>query len=155
VRRYDARNRYKKDFFLETMSRTAYHPKIMTTQNTTPQYFQECRDALATEQAASLSATDNWSHVDKNKVHQDWDVLYKELSPLIQDSDPTSPEVQSLIERHYKILSRFYTPSKQAYIGISLFYEENEDMRNFHNAYHPAMVSFLGIAIQHYSHQYL
>lgn len=124
----------------------------MTIQNTSPQYFQECRDALATEQATSLSETNNWSHVDKDKVHHDWDILYRELSSLVEGSAPTSPEIQVLVARHYEILSRFYTPSKQAYIGISLFYGENDDMRDFHNAYHPNMVNFLGTAIQHYSH---
>lgn len=53
-----------------------------------------------------------------------------------------SPEVQALMTEHDGIVSRLYAPSKQAYIGMSLFYAENADMANFHNAYHPGMVAF-------------
>jgi hypothetical protein len=30
--------------------------------------------------------------------------------------------------RHFAIVSRFYVPSKQEYIGMSLFYRENAAM---------------------------
>ena len=53
--------------------------------------------------------------------------------------------------RHYEVVSRFYTPSKMAYIGMSLFYAENEDMKNFHNAYHAGMTEFLADAMQIYA----
>jgi hypothetical protein len=56
----------------------------MNPKTFTAEYLQACRVALGTEQAASLAATDNWSHVDKAQVHQDWDALYRELTPLIQ-----------------------------------------------------------------------
>jgi hypothetical protein len=116
------------------------------------EYLQECRDALNSEQALSLAATNNWAHVDKLQVHKDWDALYKELVPLMQDSSASSPEVQAIMARHHGIVSRFYAPSKQAYIGMSLFYAENQDMANFHNSYHPDMVEFLAEAMPLYAH---
>jgi TipAS antibiotic-recognition domain len=80
---------------------------------------------LSCEQAQSLAATDNWSHVDKTQVHLDWDSLYKELTPMIETLPASAPEIQGMMARHYAIVSRFYRPSKQAYIGMSLFYGEN------------------------------
>jgi hypothetical protein len=68
----------------------------MTLHESTPEYLNECREALSTEQTKSLAETNNWSHVDKTQVHIDWDILYKELALLIDDSLPSSPEVQSL-----------------------------------------------------------
>jgi hypothetical protein len=117
----------------------------------TMEYLQTCRTALSNEQSASLAATDNWSHVDKAQVHQDWDALYQELTPLMQQLPPSAPEIQAIMARHYAIVSRFYTPSKQAYIGMSLFYAENPDMQNFHNGYDPKMVEFLGVAMPIYA----
>ena len=99
------------------------------------------------EQAKSLAATANWAHVDRQKVHQDWDVLYKELAPMLDSKPPEAPEVQALIAQHYAIASRFYSPSSRAYVGMALFYQENDGMRDFHNAYHPGMVEFLGDAV--------
>ena len=112
----------------------------MTLQNSTAEYLEQCRQALTTEQTKSLAETENWSHVDKPQVHIDWDNLYKELAPLIDGSLPSSSEVQSLMARHCSIGSRFYPPSQKAYIGLALFYNENPDMKTFHNAYHPKMI---------------
>jgi hypothetical protein len=42
-----------------------------------------------------------------------------------------------------------------AYIGISLFYAENPDMKSFHNGYHPNLVEFLAKAIPFYAHSNL
>lgn len=66
-------------------------------------------------------------------------------------SNPDSPEVQTLIARHYDLACRFYRPSKEAYVGMRLFYAENQDMKDFHNAYHPGMVDFLILAIRAFS----
>jgi hypothetical protein len=111
---------------------------------------QQCRDALSAEQAASLAATQQWAHVDKQQVHADWDLLYKALAPHT-DQPADSPQIQAFMAQHYAIVSRFYAPSKLAYIGMSLFYQENPDMQAFHNAYHPKMVEFLGQAMTVYA----
>ena len=121
----------------------------------TQQYLSECRDALSTEQARSLSATNNWAHVNRQQVHADWDALYKELAPLLECRAPDSVEVQALIERHYCLVSRFYAPSKEAYIGMSLFYGEDPAMRSFHEAHHISMVEFLAEAIPIYAQKHL
>ncbi len=127
----------------------------MTLLDTSPEYLEQCRQAMTAEQTKSLAETENWSHVDKAQIHMDWDVLYKELAPLIESSRPSSSEVQSLMARHYSIASRFYLPSRQAYIGMALFYQDNPDMRAFHNAYHPQMVEFLGEAVFVYANDKL
>jgi hypothetical protein len=121
----------------------------------TPEYQQICRDALNDEQAKSLADTDNWSHVNKQQVHSDWDALYKELTPMIQRLPAAAPEIQAMMARHYGIVSCFYAPSKLAYIGMSLFYRENSDMKSFHNGYDANMVDFLGQAMPIYAEKHL
>lgn len=106
---------------------------------------------MSAEQAKSLSETNNWSHVDKQKVHEDWDRLYLTLAPHIDTNEPSSGQVQALINQHYSIASRFYVPSRDAYVGMSVFYRENEAMAKFHNGYHPRMVEFLHTAIAIYA----
>lgn len=120
-------------------------------KNITSHYLQECRDALSAEQAKSLAESDNWSHVDKPQVHRDWDALYRELAPLLDRLPPSSAQVQALMARHYAIVSRFYAPSGDAYIGMALFYRENQAMNDFHATYHPRMVDLLGEAMQTYA----
>ncbi|WP_329490023.1 TipAS antibiotic-recognition domain-containing protein [Kitasatospora sp. NBC_01246] len=111
------------------------------------QYEDECRRALAGEQAKSLAETDHWEHVDRDRVHQDWDVLYKEIAAVLEGSLPGDPQIQEFVGRHFDIACRFYVPTRKAYVGMALFYAENDDMRDFHNSYHPRMVEFLGEAM--------
>lgn len=127
----------------------------MNIQNLSAEFLQECRSVLHAEQTKSLAETANWSHVDKQQIHLDWDALYKILAPMVQNSLPSSPEIQSVMARHYAIASRFYVPSKKAYIGMGLYYQENPDMNAFHNAYHPDMAQFLSEAICIYAHHNL
>jgi TipAS antibiotic-recognition domain len=108
---------------------------------------EKCRIALQEEQTKSLAETNNWAHVDRAKVHADWDVLYKELAKSIDTSSPDDEAVQSIVAQHYQIACRFYMPSPDAYVRMALFYNEDSDMKDFHNAYHPKMVDFLGAAI--------
>lgn len=127
----------------------------MTLKNSTSEYLEQCRKALAEQQTKSLAETENWSHVDKQQVHIDWGILYKELATLVDGSLPSSPEVQSLMSRHYSIAVRFYSPSREAYIGLGLFYQDNPDMKAYHNDFHPKMVDFLGEAIYVYAQRNL
>ncbi len=112
------------------------------------QYADACRNALAAEQAESLQQTDGWSHVDRRQVHDDWDRLYRAFAALPEASEASSPAVQELVAQHYAIACRFYVPSKEAYIGMSLFYGEDPDMRTFHDAYAPGLVHRLSEAMQ-------
>ena len=118
-------------------------------------YQEACRNALNAEQTKSLAETGHWKHVDRDQIHADWDALYKRISPLIGSASPADGAVQELLHRHYEIACRFYTPSKLAYIGMALFYDENPAMKEFHNAYHPQMVAFLGDAMVVYAAQKL
>jgi hypothetical protein len=124
-------------------------------RNLTPEYLAQCRDALNVEQAKSLSETNNWSHVNKQQIHVDWDALYKNLVPMLDGSQPSSPAIQEIVAQHYAIASRFYIPSRKAYIGMGLFYNDNKDMKDFHNAYHPNMAEFMGEAIYVYAQRNL
>lgn len=116
-----------------------------------PVYLDQCRAALAAEQAKSLAETNNWSHVDKAQIHADWQVLYTGMAAALDGLAADSEVAQGWIAQHCGIASRFYPPSKDAYIGLALFYEENADMKAYHNAYHPQMVAFLGDAIYTYA----
>lgn len=127
----------------------------MSLQQTTPAYLDQCRAAQRAEQEQSLAATDQWANVDKAQAHADFDVLYKELAPLIDTNAPSSAAVQALMAKHFEIVSRFYVPSREAYVGTALFYADNADMKAFHNGYHPRMVEFLGDAVHAYAEQRL
>ncbi|GIF14492.1 hypothetical protein Ate01nite_45240 [Actinoplanes teichomyceticus] len=117
-----------------------------------PEDAARCRRSLAEEQTASLAATDDWAHVDRDRVHRDWHELYSEIAAAITaGARPQDEPVQELVGRHYAIASRFYPPSRDAYLGMALRYAEDDAMREWHNSYHPRMVEFLGGAMLRYA----
>lgn len=102
-----------------------------------------------------MAESNGWQHLDKPKIHADWEVLYRDLAAAIEEMSPDDQRAQDFIGRHYEIACRFYPPSKEAYIGLALYYQDNPEMRNYHNAYHPNMVAFLNRAIPIYAAQKL
>lgn len=118
-------------------------------------YLNTCRESLQNEQNVSLEATNNWEHVDREKVHNNWNILYKDLAKGIDSYQPDDLNIQIMIKKHYEIACEFYTPSKEAYIGMGLFYNDNEDMKKYHNTYHPKMVDFLLDAMTFYAKENL
>lgn len=123
----------------------------MTFDSLSSSYLNECRQALNEEQTLSLANSNQWEHVDRARVHQDWDTLYEQMIPLVAKADPAANEVQTLVAEHYRIACRFYTPTAHAYVGMALYYQENPDMVAFHNAYHPDMVTFFADAMLVYA----
>jgi hypothetical protein len=124
----------------------------MSTSTMDSEYAERCRRSLAEEQAASLAATGDWAHVDKDRVHRDWHELYGEVAAAITaGAQPEDEAIQELVGRHYAITSRFYIPSRDAYLGMALLYAEDDAMRDWHNSYHPKMVEFFSAAMLRYA----
>lgn len=67
----------------------------MTFDSLSSSYLNECRQALNEEQTLSLANSNQWEHVDRARVHQDWGALYKPMITLVATADPAGPEVQS------------------------------------------------------------
>ncbi|GAT71084.1 transcriptional regulator [Planomonospora sphaerica] len=118
-------------------------------------YADLCRRSLAEEQARSLAATGGWAHVDKDRVHKDWHDLYSEMASSLAGARPADDHIQLFVERHFEIASRFYVPTKEAYLGMAILYAEDSAMKEFHNSYHPEMVDFLGGAMYAYAEKRL
>jgi hypothetical protein len=115
-------------------------------------YLAECRKALDAEKAQSLAQTNNWAHVDRDKIHAEWQALYAEMAQHLTDhADPASEEFQGFVARHYTIIKEFYVPSKQAYIGMSLFYVEDDGFRKYHESFHPLLPLLLQKGMQHFA----
>ena len=92
----------------------------------TNEYIDSCKKALKKEQEKSLFETNNWSHVNKEEVHENWNLLYVKIAEELDTLSPSDIKAQDFIREHYKIVCAFYKPSKEAYLGMSLFYKEDE-----------------------------
>jgi len=93
-------------------------------------YADQCRRSLREEQTTSLAETDGWAHVDKDRVHADWDALYKEIAVSLEGARPEDDRAQELIEKHFEIASRFYSPTREAYIGMAMLNSKTQPCRS-------------------------
>lgn len=70
--------------------------------------------------------------------------LNKALAHAIEKKrTPDSKEVQELIQKHYDMMQRFSTPTKQAYLETAKLYVESQTCRESYAKWHPELASFL------------
>lgn len=66
-------------------------------------------------------------------------------------ADPSSDEVQALVDRHYRWVSTFWSPSAEAYRGLGSMYVEDERFAATYDAYGPGTATILRDAIAIYA----
>lgn len=93
-----------------------------------------------------------WKKEDWEAVNRESDELHKQLAEAIKKGfEPTSTEVQSLIRKHFQWIHRFYTPTKDVYIGLGQLYVEHADFRKLYDSYHPQLAEFMAKAMKEFS----
>lgn len=96
----------------------------------------------------SRSKIKNWSKADWDASSKEFDSICKELTALLlKKYESHSKEVLIVIARHYKLLQRFWKPTRETYAGHGQFIEESE-LSKAYEAYHPQLPRFISEAIQ-------
>lgn len=104
----------------------------------------------------SKKKTKDWEKADWKGVQKEGEEIYKKIGQCIdQGLGPKDDQVQSLIARHYQLMERFYTVSKDVYVGLSQLYAEHPDFRKWFKKRHPKLVEFIAEAMRVFAHQNL
>ncbi len=80
-----------------------------------------------------------------DKVHTDL------IAAINKGLSADSPEVQNIIQCHYMLTTRFWTPNRDTYIGLSEFYSSHEDFVKFYDDLHPELLGLLQEAMKVYA----
>lgn len=100
----------------------------------------------------SKKRTSKWTKEKWDEIKAQSDEIYKDLAFLLEKGfEPSSIEVQGIIQRHFQMISQFYDVSKEVYLGLADFYANYPDFKNFFEAYHPKMLTFVLGAIKFYA----
>lgn len=92
---------------------------------------------------------ENWTKEEWLENKREADMIYAELASAINNHlDPSSAEVQALINKHYQMTTIFWTPTKESYIGLSQFYGSHPDFVKFYDEIHPKLLAFLTAAMK-------
>ncbi len=105
---------------------------------------------------ASKQKMKGWPKEEAQKIGQEFDSIHLALKGLIEKgATPAAPEVQQVIDQHYKLISRFWKPDRKSYPGLGLLYIEHEDFRKTYEGYHPKLADFLAAAMSFYAERQL
>lgn len=94
----------------------------------------------------------NWSKDQWQENKRDTDAIHAELVVAIQEEHkPTDPLVQKIIRKHYQMVTTFWTPTRETYIGLSELYCSHPDFVKFYNDIHPQLLPFLMTAMKYFA----
>jgi DNA-binding transcriptional MerR regulator len=98
----------------------------------------------------------HWNQNDWASFYQEGDALNKALVTAIKNNYTTeSKEVQQLIQQHYEMVKRFWTPTKESYIGLGEMYLAHADFRKYYDNYHPELAEYLVAAMKIFAEKQL
>jgi len=98
----------------------------------------------------------NWTKDEWLANKKEADEIYAKLAESIdQGLSPESPQVQALIDAHYKMTTKFWIPNKESFIGLSEFYKSHPDFEKYYDAIHPQLLEFLSAAMKIYAEEKL
>jgi DNA-binding transcriptional MerR regulator len=93
-----------------------------------------------------------WTKADYAAVKQEIDRLHEAFTAAIAAGRPSdSPDVQALVHQHYQWVSRFWTPDRDAYIGLGQMYTDHPDFRKMYDSHHPQLAAYLAEAMRLYA----
>ena len=112
------------------------------------QYLVDNHFMTQQELNASWEKAKDWTKSDWERFKREGDELNQAfVIALHKNLEPSSPEVQSLVRNHYNWVKYFWTPNKQTYLGLAQQYQENQEFRDFYEAYDPKLIDYLFAAM--------
>lgn len=104
----------------------------------------------------SKKRTKDWDKGDWKGVEKEGNEIYKALGECIKKGlGPRDDEVQALISKHYLMINRFYTASKDVYMGLAQLYCEHPGFKKWFENHHPKLVDFIAEAMRVYAYKNL
>lgn len=97
----------------------------------------------------SKKKTKGWTQKNYDEAKRDYDVIHQALTQaIIKSETPSSEVVQNLLAQHFNLVSKFWTPNKESYVGLGQMYLEHEDFKRLYESYHPQLATFLSDAMR-------
>jgi len=104
----------------------------------------------------SKENTKDWSKEKWLETKRVGDDIHTELVAAInRHLSPSSPEVQTIIKKHYQMTKLFWTPTRESYIALSELYASHPDFVKFYDDIHPKLLRFFMDAMRVYAEKEL
>lgn len=96
--------------------------------------------------------TAEWDQKTWDSVKEEGNEIFSEVALLLREGySARDKSVQEIIERHFQMINRFYTASKDVYTGLAQLYCEHPGFRKFFEKHHEELPEFFAEAMRVYS----
>ncbi len=93
-----------------------------------------------------------WTRADAGRIQEDWNQIGPRLIELIDESAANDDaRVLDVIDLHYRWVSNFWTPNREAYIGLGELYVDHPEFKANYDAQDPRLAEFLRDAMAAYA----
>ena len=115
------------------------------------EYRKEARERWGSVVDESYQRVSHYTKEDWDAFRAESDEIVTALASLM-DRDPSDPEVQRWIDRHYRqIKDHFYTPTAEVYRGLGDLYLEDSRFTENYDKVKPGLARFMRSAMQIYA----
>lgn len=110
----------------------------------------------AVEKYGKKAVEDSYNRA-KQMTKKEWKELGEESESICQglaacmDKDPSDPNVQALVKRHFHTMEKFYDVPKERYLGLSELYITDDRFRANYDKYAPGLADFLSSGMKIYA----
>jgi MerR family transcriptional regulator, thiopeptide resistance regulator len=117
------------------------------------QYEAEARERYGDEVVDRSTA--NWERLGadgQSRLAEEHTAVATGLAELLRDgADVGDRRVQALVERHYRWVATFWTPDREAYVGLGRMYVDDERFTATYDAFAPGLAVYLRDAMAVYA----
>lgn len=93
--------------------------------------------------------TKSWTAEKVNAIKTEQEAVLKALAlALGQNKQPSDPEVQIQIRKHFETMLHFWTPTKEGYLKLAQFYCDSPDFVKLVSGFHPKLSQFFAKAMK-------
>jgi len=123
-------------------------------------YVQELKDRYGQQVETyidqSMENVKNMKRQDFDSFKQEFHDIQSELFRQFTSQAATdSTAVQAIIRQHFAMITRFYQPTREVYIGLGQLYIDHPDFRKLFDVYDPGLVDYVAAAMKVFAEQEL
>lgn len=111
-------------------------------------YAEEAQERWPNQYAESQKRMAKLSPAQQAEVLKEHEQIAEQLGELVTaGAEASDPRAQALVESHYAWICNFWTPSREAYLGLGRMYVEDERFRKNYDKHANGTAQFLCDAI--------
>jgi DNA-binding transcriptional MerR regulator len=98
----------------------------------------------------------DWKKEDWQDVQKEFDTIHRTMTEALEKNlNADHVTMQEIVQKHFKLISKFYNPTKEVYTGLGQLYTNHPDFRRLYDSYHPQLADYMAQAMKFFANREL